>query len=824
MQQQLCYIMKSICMPKLYLAIILSILIAPLTQAQNKPGEPLFTVKGTVVDSLSQKKVSYCTITLMDTLTKPITASYSDEKGDFRLEVTQAGTYLLQLSNLDYNTRVISLELADIKAVDLGAVELKQGMEMRVDEVEVAAKRELITAYPNKITYNMDADPQAATATTLEILRKVPMLSVDGEENVRLNGESNYKVLVDGRSSAMMSRNFREVIKSMPANSIKNIEIITNPSTRYDAEGLGGIINIVTKRDIPRGIKGSVNMGTTTTGTVTGGGYLTGRVGKFSASTNVSLGALKVLGGKSYGEIENMASSNNRYSQSAGESGRTANNYTNISLEMSYEIDTMNLITLSGWSYLNNYNAHTFNNTKYWNEERILTQEYNNSRDNSGRVGTLSGSIDYQHSFKKPDRILTISYYIDNTPSSTIFDAMINGLIDYDTYRQYSNNRAHETEHTAQVDFFDPTSEMHQYEAGLKYILRQNRSNTEVKLYDESLEDWTDHSEGVNDIDYDQHIGSLYAGYTFNYKQFSAEAGVRGELSVNRGVSKIAGENIPFNQTPEFKVTPYINLSQALKEGQSITLSYTQRIQRPGINYLNPYVNDADPMNISTGNPNLKSVTLNQISTKYSKSTQKWNLFADFTLSMANNSVERISRINESGVKFTTFDNIGINNKYRLTASYSYRLGSKLSLYLNGNVSYVDIRSKAEELSNSGFIYQATLGGVVQLWTNCNFNFNAGTYSANINLQGKGSATYNHSLGLSQQLLKQSLTISISANNPFLRYRTITDTLFDNNFNSSFDYRYQISQYSLNLRYNFGSNKTQMKRTDRTIQNDDKLK
>lgn len=804
------------------ICFVTAILLAFVTShalAQTKVQK--YVVVGSVIDSTTQKSIGYVTIAIKNDSSKLINAISTDASGKFSAKINKPGSYKLEFSFVGYGSRVVDVKLDNVANVDIGKVFLVEGLQ--IGEVKVVSQKQLITSSPDKISYNLEADPEAPTSTALEILRKVPMITIDGEENVKLNGESNYKVLVNGKTSSMMSKNFKDVIKSMPANSIKNIEVITNPPTKYDAEGLGGIINIITNKKTMNGYNGSFNLGATDLGSVNGSGYIAAQMGKFVLSANVFGGRFVNRGSTSESQTENFTSDQNHYSTMEGSSGKTINKFGNISLDLSYEIDSLNLITLSGWGYLSNFSAVSNSKTRYWDINRMLTREFDNITDQTGGGGSGSGSLNYQKSFKKPDQTLTFSYNIDASPQMTEYTSMVNGILNYNSYGQYSHNKASGTEHTAQIDYYDPLNEKHQYEVGLKYILRRNISNTDIQEYDELIGSWIDNNSKVNDLDYNQHIGSMYGGYVFKHKKFTAKAGVRGELTINKGVSKTSKGDLKFNSDPLFNVVPYVNMSYMLNKGQNVVLSYTQRIQRPGIWYLNPYVNDMDPMDISTGNPDLKSVISNSVSVNYRKSAQSWNLFIGATANFANNSIERITRIDDGGVRLTTYDNIGINNNYRINASFSYRLGVKLNVYANGGVSYIDIKSKENNLANSGFSYQGSLGAGVKLWKDANLNLSGGAFSSSINLQGKGSTYFYHSLGLSQKFFKQSFTVSLYANNPFQRYRTAYSTSGDAFFNTSSSYRYEMRQFRLSLGYRFGKMNTQVKRTRRSINNDDKL-
>ena len=219
-------------MKKRTLLLLLSLLPLSMT-AQQK-----FLLRGQVVDAANDSPVSFATTALLRDSTA-VAAVAADAQGRFELSAEAAGDYRLQITMVGYNpeTQPVTLRSA---ATDAGTIRLRQGVD--IDQVTVTIQKPLVTADAEKTTYSVEDDPQAASSTLEEILRKVPQLTIDAEGNVKLNGQSDFKVLVNGRSSAMF-KNFKDVIRSMPASQIKKIEVITEPSMKYDAEGAGGIIN-----------------------------------------------------------------------------------------------------------------------------------------------------------------------------------------------------------------------------------------------------------------------------------------------------------------------------------------------------------------------------------------------------------------------------------------------------------------------------------------------------------------------------------------------------------------------------------------------------
>jgi len=400
-----------------------------------------------------------------------------------------------------------------------------------VAEVTVTAQKPLVKMEADKIIFSMEADPEAQTTNSLEMLRKVPLISVDAEENITLNGQSNFKVLVNGKSSNMMSKNFKEVLKSLPANTIKDIEVITNPSSKYDAEGVGGIINIITTKKTINGYNGSVSAGIDSRGSFNGSAYLATKIEKFSFSASLYGSQFKQPVSKSSSESEYFNNSDFHYSNSNG-----TNSYNGLSKgisgEASYEIDSLNLISVSFWGNEGSYTNNQHNENQYLNTANEITRKYFSNTTNKNSYGGFSGNIDYQKTFKKPDKTFTISYKLDNNPNKSKFNTDVTGVTSYPSYKQRSENKSLGREQTVQIDYYDPLNKIHHIEGGTKFILRQNTSNSEVFRND------TVKLDNANDLDYNQYILGAYLGYLFKLEKFSIKTGMRIERTWNDGVSK----------------------------------------------------------------------------------------------------------------------------------------------------------------------------------------------------------------------------------------------------------------------------------------------
>ncbi|OJV20406.1 MAG: hypothetical protein BGO30_01395 [Bacteroidetes bacterium 41-46] len=806
-------------MKRLLPIIFLALLYPNKNALGQKTESQKITITGIVLDSLTGKGIEYPTVALFDDSLKLIKAVAGGVDGKFTIEAPSPGQYYLSGSMIGYSNSkdLITLKEGE-KKVDFGAIKLIEGMQLK--EVTVTAVQPLIKNEPDKLTYNLESDPQSASSPLVDILRKVPMLSVDGEDVVRLNGETNFKVLVNGRSSGLLVRNFKDAIKAMPASAIKSVEVITNPPAKYDAEGIGGVINIITNRKSTQGYNGSINAGANTLGGYNGGGYISAQIGKLSLSTNIYTGKNISKGSYYTSESENFLSNEFKYSKTTGTSN-SEGRFSNLSIEASYEIDSLNLITLSGWGFLGNSKNIGTSMFESRNADNILSRKYSTTNVSEYLYGSGSGSISYQKTFKKPEQNLTFSYSIDASPTESDFTNNVIPELNFTQYSQRSANKAMGMEHTLQADYYNPIGKKHNIETGIKYILRQNYSKTDVEIFNPDDGVWNDAPEKINDLDYDQHIGNMYGGYAYKHKSLSLKGGFRMEYTINDGVSKSSDGDITFTNK-QFDVVPYINFSYMLKKGNSLSASFTQRLNRPGIWHLNPYVNDNDPMNISYGNPNLETVRRNAITIGYRKSSQTWNLSVNLAGNFTRNNIERIRRVDAEGISRTTYENIGINRNYRLNFNYSYRKGEKLNLYVNGGIAYTSISSPEMNLSNDGVSYYGGAGLSAKVWNKGTVNLNGFVYGGDVSLQSQNPVNYTSSIGFSQRFLKDKLTLSIYVSEPLSKTKSYKISSQDTTYKMTSENTYIRRSANISLFWRFGKFNVNVKKARRSS-TDDKM-
>jgi outer membrane receptor protein involved in Fe transport len=819
----------------LFLILLGLFLHVPFLQAQKKSNQQKVTlIKGAFIDSLTQEGEPYATIRVFrkSRPKTPIKLAVTNQKGKFSEKINGLGEFVIQITSIGKNAVQKDFIISrNDKEKDLGTFWTQDATET-LKNVEIIAQKPLVKVDVDKLEYNIKDDPDAKTNTVMEMLRKVPMVTVDGEDNIKVNGSSSFIIQINGRTNKMMSSNAKDIFKSMPASSIKKIEVITNPGAKYDAEGVGGVLNIVTSEKGLEGYSLTLNGGTSNRG-MTGGVYSIVKKGKLTLSVNANYSHFDHPSDRSESLREQWNDAGNRSKLTSTSKNKHEGDFGYGNLEASYEIDSLRLISVSfggyGGGHDGNMNATTIMKNAFFGPDADYS--YTNVGINSSNWFALNGSVDYQRTSRKnKQRIFTLSYRIDTNSNNSETD----NSIDCDDvqwadflklYNRKSDGSTSSTEHTFQADYTTPIGKMHTIETGVKYILRKNNSETDyftdqsgAMAYDES-----------NSIDYrhTNNILSAYAGYTLRYKKFGFKAGLRYEYTLQDvDYRKGRGEDFDFNYS---NLVPSANISYKITPMQALRFSYNMRIQRPSIWYLNPYVNDMDPTRVRFGNPNLECEKGHSIGLNYSNFTQKLNINFGVNYNFGNNGIEEYSYLgdgsenikNKQGVMYTTYGNVGRRRNVQSNLFVNWNATPLTRVYANAWGAYSDLRSTAMNVSNHGWS-GGMYGGVQHTFPwKLRFSANIYTSSRDITLQGKGSGYTGYSFNLNRTFLKDRLTVSAYASDIFNSKKTFENETISTNFIDRSKYIAYRSRFGIRLSFRIGQLKAAVKKASRTIRNDD---
>lgn len=800
----------------LMMAVTVSVSASPKRQAQ--PG-----VSGQIVDAATKLPEPYVTYVIKSTDAPEDAAPYkmtiTDENGFFN-EPMQDGEYTITFSSLGKKdlARTIKIQGA---LLDLGIIEMEDDVES-LKEATVTALRPLVKMEVDKMTYNVEDDVDSKSMTMLDMLRKVPMVTVDAQDNITVNGSSSFKVYVDGKPNQMLSSNPSQIFKMMPANAFKSVEVITNPGAKYDAEGVGGVLNLITDKSsgqkaIQDGYNGTVSAEVDSKGDLNGGLFLTGQKGKFSFSANINGVSQRMNGISVETSIKNLDASGNVVSDlqtTAVNDQHGPGAYSDVSA--SYEIDSLRLLTAT-LGVMDFHNFELSDQTNVMNGPTgAALFNYDSNTDSRYRFANYRAGLDYQRSFADVEgRALTASYLFSTRPTLSDSYAYYNG---YDTDR-HSSSPEKMVEQTAQLDYTTPWGEGGSFSTGAKFISRANSSNSEYFL--KSGDDWVKNDAGSTSFQHYNSIVGAYGEYTLSREKWSGKAGIRYEHTF-QDVHYETGAGSDF-KLDYGDFVPSASVQYNLSQMSNIGLSYNLRISRPGIGYLNPYVDRSNIYAIRYGNKDLETEKSHNIGLV-------WNFFSPVVMvnltgrySFCDNKIEEYSFF-DSGVMHSTYGNIATEHNYGLNAFINVNLGQKTRIYTNMGGGYVDLTSTARGLRGGGWQFN-TFTGVQHtlpwdLRLSANFMYNSRQHILDGYMDGICALMG----GITKTFFEDKLSIGITGVTGFGKGGSISVARHTqgSDYMTDFNVSVPLARVGINLSYRFGnSQNVSVKKTNRSIHNDD---
>ena len=685
-----------------------------------------------------------------------------------------------------------------------------------LDEVVVAQRRKLIKNDIDKLTYDVQHDKTAQTKTTLEILKKIPLVTVDGQENIRVQGSTSFKVYRNGHPDPSLSgQNLKDILKAIPASTIKRIEVITDPGAKYDAEGTTAILNIVMMSSSKlQGVSGNVNSKIDSYGSVRLGTYLTTKVGKLTTTVNYNYANQNKKQTENYREeAYNYVKTGEQKREYGTNSTAATIHFGNISA--SYEIDSLNLMTASANFFGYKADANTQNTNERWDKNSLLIYKFDNNMTTPGYSDlNLGGRFDYQHKTHLDGEVLTLSYMLAATRPQTTFrqtySNMVNFPVSYTSYDQ--NTRERFTEHTFQIDYVRPFGKHHKIESGTKYILRNNNS-TSLMDYQGTTPDME------SKFKHKAQVAAAYLSYILTAGKWAARAGLRYEFTRMKA-SYPDGSNADYHANLNDWL-PSASLQYKISDGQTLKFSYNTSINRPGIGYLNPAI-ISTPTAVSFGNANLGSSRNQKLQLEYMLVTSKLTLQLSPYYSFTNNGIGRIL-YEQNRKDVSTFQNILKSKIFGISSYTAWTPFTGTSFTLNASMRYARITLPTPYIKNSGcgggiyFDWEQKIPWKLTLTTSLGGEYGNRVYNPYA-IEGHW---FYYNFTLTRRFLKDKLTVSLSAESPFVKERSTTYRIVQGDYTGYERAVMKPQCFKIGLSWKFGKLKASVKRAARSIENDD---
>lgn len=794
-----------------FVVLTLFLAIAANQSFAQAPTQGNSKISGIVLDSAAAKGVEFASIALFNVAdNKAIDGTTADETGKFAISKVAPGSYKLMISFIGYQDKAVNVKVEKGKDVELGSIQLASSVQ-NLQEVTITGEKSLIEEKVDRMVFNAEKDITSKGGDASDLLRKVPMLSVDLDGNVSLRGSSNIKVLINNKPSTIIAANVADALKQIPADMIKSVEVITSPSAKYDAEGSGGIINIITKKNNLQGLTLNIDSGVGNRGSNLGlnGSYRKGKMG-------FTLGGFgRAFYNKATSVLDQTTySGNNSFLTNQSSTAKDRGLFGQYSLGWDYDLGKNQALS-AGLRYGTRNFLQKQDLTINQYENSILNNSSLRKVDRKDLSGTVDFNIDYIRTFK-PQQEWSISTLYSRTGLTNNFNTDIlneSGAVDS---KLKNENKNQNSELTLQTDYQTPLGKNQLLEFGAKGIFRTVDSDFKYLTAGESGNFVLSSTNPSGVLNYKQNVAAGYFSYTLSTKnKYTFKLGTRYEYT---GITADMGDNKPIDIPAYGNLVPSINVSKALSGSTTLKAAYNRRIQRPGIQQLNPNVNLSNPQSISTGNPALSPELTDNFELGLSTNIKKTYINASVFARQTNNSITQVRMAVDTlqGAIVTTYENIGKQRAYGANIFANVYLTPKWTLngsvdilhsYLEGQTTGLDGTSVG--ISNSGFNYGGRLMSQISLrngWGLQAFGFYRGK---EIQLQGTRTGFYMYSLGFKKDIANKKGSIGFGAENFLTKgvrftsdltspqfVQTGTTQLYNRNFKITFSY--SIGKMSFN--------------------------
>ena len=712
-----------------------------------------------------------------------------------------------------------------------------------LEGVTVKAQRQLIKQEIDRVGYDVQADEDSKTETVIDMLKKVPMVTIDGEENIKVKGNSNFRIYKNGHLDPSLSKNAKEILKAMPASAVKRIEVITEPGAREDAEGVDAILNIVMMEGkLMDGVTGSLTGSYTTLNNPGVGAYLTTQLGKAILSVDYGYNRMseKVTANNNY--IERTFVETGNMQQASGHS--TNPGYVHYAdINASYDIDTLNLLSASFGGYF--YMIDVQGSSDISMQDATGRQLYGYTDSYwlpSYSHHSWNGRLDYEHKTHRKGEQLTLSYMIaltrQHSDQEDNYTNLQNAPFDYTGI--LLKTREHFTEHTFQADYIRPLWEGHKLEVGGKYIDRRNSSDTRQDYYspstlhlipagapipaDAPTRSLSRSLSPSTSFDHTTQIAAAYADYIYNKEKWSARAGLRYEYSYLCG-SYPDGSQSSFDKHLNDWV-PQASVKYQVDDRQSLKLGCITSITRPGISYLNPAI-VSTPTRVDFGNAHLVSTRQQTLALTYMYVGQRLTLQLVPQYSYCRNGLGTLI-YSQDDIRYGTYGNNLRQHRWQMEGYVQWKPFDGTTLVTNVTLTDNHARNLdagLEQHAASCFYYVNISQKLPWKLTASAYSFGQTGHSP-MNIYAYSRPWQRYAFTLQRSFLKDDrLTVRLHANAPFhkdMHYETRTtqgDILGWGDVINATNGRY----FRLSVSYRFGKLKASVKKTETTIENSDEV-
>lgn len=709
-----------------------------------------------IVQEENGSPVPFANVALYSADSTLVSGAVSDESGNFRI-TAKPGRHYLQVSFLSFEKKSLPLDVTT-QPIALGVIRLTSGTKL-LESVEIQGERSQMELHLDKRVFEVGKDLSNISGTASDILDNVPSVNVDVDGNVSLRGSGNVRILIDGRPSGLTGISTADALQQLQGNLVERIEVITNPSARYDAEGEVGIINIILKKEKNRGLNGSATVNA-------------GYPANYGASFNLNFRRNNVNYFGSYGISYRKSPGRGKsfqsflledttffYSQLTDRSRRDLSH--NIRGGIDFCLGSNQTLTLSGVVRTSESLNRTTNRYDDLDADQTLIRTVERVEREEEPELNSEAALSYRKDFNDKGRSFTADLkYIDNNETEYADFRQTDFSID-STGFQSSKNVEDEQNVLMQMDYTHPFSSKGKFETGIKGTARILDNSFELRQLNTETNEWIANEGLSTDLTYDEKIYAAYVIVGNELNKFSWQTGLRGELTdievSQRGVAASTRQNY-------FNLFPSAHLSYHISQDKTLQLSYSYRLSRPRFGDLIPFSNFSDNRSVETGNPNLRPEYTNSLEAGYLINWEKGSLLSSTYYRYRTGVIEEITLIDSVGFSRTYPTNLGVENAYGLEFNLSYNPIDAWRLNANANFyrSVIEGSFNDQEFNSDTYTWTTRTTSKITFFRKWDFQTGFNYRAPRQTPQGRNRSLYSIDLGLSRDVLKKKGTLTLA--------------------------------------------------------------
>lgn len=793
-------------------ALILIVSVNIYSQPRNVKG----TISGKVVDETTNLPLADATVQIFNIIgDELVDGGASDSEGKFAISEIPAGAFDIKVSYIGYNTSVLKGIVINRNntSVNVGSILLKISSEV-TEEIEVTTEAPVMKMEFEKKVYELKQSMVSESGSAIDVLKNVPSVTVDNDGNVSIRGSESIRILIDGKPSGLLGGDNTTVLEQIPANSIEKIEIINNPSAKYEAEGMAGILNIVLKKNVNLiGYNGniSVNAGTEDKYSTTLGISL--RKDNFGVSANYSFRSFRMLGNGDGIRTNFLNDSLRTLEQFEDHAHKMQSHFASLGLD--YDINDKNNLNLGFNINFRNRMRNEFMLYDYFNISNIMVQSFDNRSTEDDDGYNIEGTLTHRLKFKEKNRELTTSFNYSINNSEEVNNHSVR---DYDLNGNLSGNPELSKDlfdekykfATFQSDYSHPLGENSKFETGVKFNYQNINITSDYQDFDYNSQVWISDLMKNDDYKYNQYVSAAYGSYALKIKDFGIQAGLRTEYTNTDFTLSNTGANYRNDYIDFF---PSVNLTQKIGNTNEFGLNYSRRINRPRARFLNPFIDYSDPLNLRSGNPNLKPEYINAFELNYIKYFASTSVTSSIFYRNSTDVINRFNRIDTSGVSLTTFENIARENSYGM----EFIVQSAFTRWWNNMASFSyfskDLKGNdgIREITNSSSSWTAKIMSNLAIPDIVDIQLAYNYFGKRIMLQGSIEPLQSFDVALKKNFFNNRFSVMLRIQDVFKTMKFSAATS-GTGFISSFNHNRNSRVVFLTLSYKFGTDMQEKKK------------